>query len=35
MNNPFNPTFGDVPQIFLDTDSRINDLIKTIKNSSF
>lgn len=33
--NPFNPTFGDVPQIFLDTDSRINELIETIKTSSF
>ncbi|EFB63609.1 hypothetical protein HMPREF9209_1422 [Lactobacillus gasseri 224-1] len=35
MNNPFNPTFGDVPKIFLDTDTRINDLISKIKTSDF
>lgn len=33
MNNPFNPTFGDIPKIFLDTDTRINDLISKIKTS--
>lgn len=33
VNNPFNPTFGDVPKIFLDTDTRINDLISKIKTS--
>lgn len=35
VNNPFNPTFGDVPKIFLDTDTRINDLISKIKTSDF
>lgn len=35
MNNPFNPTFGDIPKIFLDTDTRINDLISKIKTSDF
>ena len=35
MNNPFNLTFGDVPKIFLDTDTRINDLISKIKTSDF
>lgn len=35
MKNPFNPTFGDVPKIFLDTESRVNDLIKTIQESDF
>lgn len=32
---PLNPTFGDVPKIFLDTDTRINDLISKIKTSDF
>ena len=35
MNNPFNPTFGDVPEIFLDADSRVTELITTIQNSKF
>lgn len=35
MKNPFNPTFGDVPKIFLDTDSRVNELISTIQESEF
>lgn len=35
MSNPFNPTFGDVPKIFLDEDSRVDDLLTTIKESNF
>lgn len=35
MNNPFNPTFSDVPKIFLDMNIRINDLISKIKTSDF
>lgn len=33
--NPFNPTFGDVPDIFLSSDTSTTKLVKTIKQSSF
>ncbi|KOF04734.1 hypothetical protein HF82_11140, partial [Limosilactobacillus reuteri] len=33
--NPFNPTFGDVPKIYLDTDERAAKLVTTIKESDF
>lgn len=33
--NPFNPTFGDVPNIFLDKQKLIDELITTIKESDF
>ncbi|WP_281830243.1 MULTISPECIES: ATP-binding protein [Lactobacillus] len=35
MRNPFNPTYSDVPKIFLDTDLRVNELISTIQESEF
>ncbi|MDF7669170.1 ATP-binding protein [Lactobacillus sp. ESL0703] len=35
MINPFNPTFGDVPPIFLDKNKQVNDLVKLIKESQF
>ena len=33
--NPFNPTFSDVPDIFLDRQKQVDDLIQTIKESTF
>lgn len=33
--NPFNPTFGDVPKIYLDTDNRAAKLVTKIKESDF
>ncbi len=33
--NPFNPTFGDVPKIYLDTNERAAKLVTTIKESDF
>ncbi len=33
--NPFNPTFGDVPNIFLDKQKLVDELITTIKESDF
>ncbi|MCD7137010.1 KAP family NTPase [Limosilactobacillus balticus] len=33
--NPFNPTFGDIPKIYLDTDERAAKLVTTIKESDF
>lgn len=35
QNNPFNPTFGDVPVLFLDKDQQVNKLTTLIQNSSF
>ncbi|MDF7638275.1 ATP-binding protein [Lactobacillus sp. ESL0791] len=35
MKNPFNPTFGDVPQIFLDKGKQVADLVNLIKESQF
>lgn len=37
MKNPFNPTFGDVPQIFLksDADNDVKQLTNMIQNSDF
>lgn len=34
MKNPFNPTFGDVPSIFLDEKSRSQKIINQIKENS-
>ena len=33
--NPFNPTFGDVPNIFLDKQKQVDELIQTIQTSDF
>lgn len=33
--NPFNPTFGDVPKIYIDTDQRADKLVNKIKESDF
>ena len=33
--NPFNPTFGDVPNIFLDKQKQVDELIQTIQTSGF
>lgn len=33
--NPFNPTLGDVPKVYLDTDHRAEQLIQKIKSSEF
>lgn len=35
MQNPFNPTFGDVPKIYLDTGNQAESLAALIKNSEF
>lgn len=35
MTNPFNPTFGDVPTLFLDKNRQVDKLIKLIQESSF
>ncbi|MBQ3801856.1 MAG: ATP-binding protein [Treponema sp.] len=32
MNNPFNPSFGKVPPIYLDRTARIEDLISELRN---
>ena len=34
MRNPFNPTFGDVPQLFID-DGESERLVELIQNSDF
>ena len=34
MRNPFNPTFGDVPQLFID-DGESEKLVELIQNSEF
>lgn len=31
--NPFNPTFGDVPKIFLDRSKQLNTVIKSLEES--
>lgn len=33
--NPFNPTFDDVPNIFLDKQKQVDELIQTIQISDF
>ncbi|WEV39949.1 ATP-binding protein [Lactobacillus sp. ESL0681] len=35
MINPFNPTFGDVPNIFLDKNKQVRELVSLIKQSQF
>lgn len=37
IKNPFNPTFGDVPELFLKSDkvNEVNNIIKMITDSSF
>lgn len=37
MQNPFNPTFGDVPELFLksSTDNEFSDILRLITNSNF
>lgn len=33
--NPFNPTFGDVPEVYLDNEKRASQLANTIQKSKF
>lgn len=35
MQNPFNPTFGDVPQIYLDNNNRAQQLATDIQQSNY
>lgn len=35
MQNPFNPTFGDVPKIYLDNGNQAESLAELIQNSEF
>ncbi len=35
MTNPFNPTFGDVPKIYFDTENKVKKLVQTIQQSEF
>lgn len=32
MNNPFNPSFGKVPPIYIDRVSQIEELVAELKN---
>ena len=32
--NPFNPTFGDVPKIFLDRSKQLNTVIKGLEDQT-
>lgn len=34
-NNPFHPTFGDIPQIYIDNQRRVAKLVDKIKESDF
>ena len=33
MNNPFNPSFGKVPPIYIDRTQQIEELVTELKNS--
>lgn len=35
MKNPFNPTFGDVPALFLDKEQQVTKLVSLIQQSDF